>query len=374
MIIHVYAYNGTSFVLRGTLQDAMTSCTIKRDADTLANEMNLTCLESGKYTRYVIPGNILQSEEKLSNMYVITEVKSTEKTRTAVAEEICHFILRNCIALPRTPQSMSPSSLVSNMLHYYAYPNLYDNNLLEISIPIRTFPQNIYRCVINEPKRFVDFLKGSEGSIADISGGIVKLSSENLSTTIRITIDVSPYSDTVVEHIAAGREIFDTTITSRLDPKIPYIIPYWKGTENDEETVYVGAGIRIPAGSYFLGMGIAALLDCSSSFSVKPALDALNQKAVSYGSALKREPSYSIKITDKNVYGGYGASFSPKQITRAINVDIGDLVKIHLFTGEDITARVVATEYDCIEEKYTSIIIGEKLNKFSGMLAKDIKR
>lgn len=372
--MNIHVYSNTPFALLGTLQDAVTSCSIKKDADTLTNEMNITCQESGKFVRHVITGNILQSENKNSNMYVITEVKRTEKTRTAVAEELCHFIMRNCIALPRTPQSMSPSSLISNMLHYYAYPNLYDNSVLDISIPIRTFPESIYRCVIDEPKRFLDFLKGSEGSIADITGGIIKLSSVNLYTQIRIVIDVSPYSDTVSEYIAAGREIFDTTITSKRDQEIPYIIPYWKGAENDADTCYVGSKIRITGGRFFLGMGIASLLDCSSNFSVKPSLEALNQKAENYGNRLKRDPSYSVKIVDKNVYNGYGTSFRPMQITRAFNADIGDLVGIHLFTGEDITARVVASEYDCIEEKYTSITIGEKLNSFSGMLAKDIKR
>ena len=372
MNLHVYSH--TPFALIGILQDAVTSCSIKKDANTLANEMDLVCQQSGKFARHVVTGNILQSEDKDSNMYVITDVKETEKTRIAVAEELCHFIMRNCIALPRTPQSMSPSSLISNMLHNHAYPNLYDNELLEISIPIRTFPESIYRCVIDEPKRFLDFLKGSEVSIADITGGIIKLSSKNRSTIIRIVIDVSPYSDTVAEYIAAGREVFDTTIASKLDPKIPYIIPYWKGAENDADTCYVGAYHRIPNGSFFLGMGIAALLDCSADFSVKPSLDALSQKAVNYGNGLKRDPAYSIKIIDKNVYSGYGASFLQAQITRAFNADIGDLVSIHLFTGEDITARVVASEYDCIEEKYTSITIGEKLNSFSGMLAKDIKR
>ena len=78
--------------------------------------------------------------------------------------------------------------------------------------------------------------------------------------------------------------------------------------------------------------------------------------------------------TDAGDYFLYDANFEQVKKTKRLTAGIGDLVKAHLFTGEDIVVRVAASEYDCLEEKYTSITIGEKLDSFSRLLAKDIKR
>ena len=373
MILNSYTRN---IAARGRLNDALTSCKISRDADSLKNEMTFTYLESGIRASDIVPGALVQGIHevgeigKKSDVYVITEVKRTEKKREAVAEEVCHYLLRNCIAKPHSFNS-SPWYIVDTELDTYSHPNLYNSTLLDINIPQRTFPQSVYAVSIEEPKRFLDFLKGSEGSIADVTGAQIKLSSLFYSPGIRITIDVTPYSDNIVDYISFNREIRETTIVEKLDPTVRSVLPFWKGADNEQDTIVLGDPAYV--GTSFLDCATAIMYDCSQIYSIKPPPIKLTQKAQSYGNRLKRDPSYSIKITDASDYFLYDANFEQVKKTKRLTAGIGDLVKAHLFTGEDIVVRVAASEYDCLEEKYTSITIGEKLDSFSRLLAKDIK-
>lgn len=91
MILNSYTRN---IAARGRLNDALTSCKISRDADSLKNEMTFTYLESGSRASDIVPGALVHGMHEVgeigknSDVYVITEVKRTEKKREAIAEEL----------------------------------------------------------------------------------------------------------------------------------------------------------------------------------------------------------------------------------------------------------------------------------------------
>ena len=90
--------------------------------------------------------------------------------------------------------------------------------------------------------------------------------------------------------------------------------------------------------------------------------------------AMFDDGNYYVKIQDGMTYRKYNANLEETSAQRRINADIGNLISITLEDGNKIAARVTATEYDMLRERYTKIDLGEKIDNFSRMLAKDIKR
>lgn len=380
MIIDIY--DGT-FQPKGKLNDAVKSCRIKKDLESLKNELTLTYLTSGKYANAIKLGALIQCSKvnettgvigSRTDIHAITEIKQTEKQKEVIAEEVCHYLLRHCVITePQTFAGGSPYNIISNVMSNYSYPNLMNSSGISVSISNRgDFPASVYTVPVDEPKTLLDFLKGSEGSIADVFSAKVVLKSAFTASGIQITIDVMKHSDTISEYILNNREIKDSSITTRLDPTVRSVVPYWKGAVNDADVCVVGYPVTI--GSLYLGVATTTLLDCSQSYETQPTYSTMNNKAESYGRSINRNPTYNIKVADGNKYAAPKIGSEQDTLTRNLKADIGDLVSAHLFTGEDITVRVVSSEYDCLEEKYTSITIGEKLDSFSRLLAKDIKR
>ena len=188
-----------------------------------------------------------------------------------------------------------------------------------------------------------------------------------------ITATFKNYPTSISDTVVAGRDLEDWETNVDCEDYLYDVVGFWRGTVNDTETVVTTSSSYAQTDSF--RVDVAAIVDCSSVFKEKPTEPRLASEVIKYRTARQKswnDKNYSIKLRD-----GYNYKAGDEMIKRAIDAKIGNLISVEIPAGaisETFAARVTATEYDCLQEKYTSITLGEKLESFSRMLAKDIKR
>lgn len=366
------------------INDALESCVVKRDSNHLVNTMELIYRRDGEHASLFVVGAIIYGYEEragfiwdlITDAYIITYIKISGDIITATAEETCRYILRRCVVFPTS----SPGGLADamNAMFYQAVPrpDYQDRYYYRLTT---NYSGSSTSCPIDfkTPITFLNALKGSEGSIADITHFKITLSSKlRISYSyLSINIDIRPYSDTVSDYIVHGREIIEASFEQDMNYYVVRTAPYWKGTVNDVETVIVNGSPYIGRLNYLCDA--ADVVDLSGKYTEAPTMTQVWDEGAKYGRerrAMFDDGNYYVKIQDGMTYRKYNANLEETSTQRRINADIGNLISITLEDGSKIAARVTATEYDMLRERYTKIDLGEKIDNFSRMLAKDIKR
>lgn len=362
-----------------TVNDALESCIVKRDTNHLVNTMELVYRRDGKYADQFVIGALLwglygESGSTHTDTYIITYIKITGKEIRATAEETCRYIFRRCVVYPVS--SSGSLSDVINAIYYQASPrpDYTDRYYYQLTTGYSVYP--IPSCSVNfkTPITLLDALKGSEGSIADATHLQIRLSSVFRNTYLEIKLRFSDYSNSVSDSVVVGREIVESSFERDLQYWINSYVPFWKGNVNDTETI-VTTGSGYVGGTKYL-CDATDVIDCSSKFATQPTTQQLSSAGQKYANERRAQftdGNYYVKIQDGMTVRQLSQD-GETSILRSIDANIGNLINITLLTGEKITARVTATEYDMLRERYTKIDLGEKIDSFSRMLAKDIKR
>ena len=361
-----------------TVNDALESCVVMRDSNHLVNTMELVYRRDGKYADQFVIGALLwglyrDSGSTHTDTYIITYIKITQNEIRATAEETCRYIFRRCVVYP-----VSSSGRLSDVIDAIFYqasprPDYTDRYYYQLTTG---YSMSIPSCSVNfkTPITLLDALKGSEGSIADETHLQIRLSSRLFKTYLKITLNFSNYSNSISDSVVTGREIAESSFERDLQYWMNSYVPFWKGNVNDTETV-VTDGNGYVGGTKYLCQA-TDVIDCSSKFATQPTTQQLSSAGQKYANERRAQftdGNYYVKIQDGMTIRQLSQN-GETSILRSINANIGNLISITLLNGEKITARVTATEYDMLREVYTKIDLGEKIDSFSRMLAKDIKR
>ena len=364
-----------------TINEALTSCIVTRDSSNLVNTMELTYKRDGEHANSFVTGALLwginnsAASNYKTDAYIITRIKKTDKEIRATAEEVCRYIFRGCAVFPVSNSGNLQAAM--NAIYYQAVPRPdYTDRYYYLLTTTYTTGADTTNCPINIkiPTSLLDVLKGSEGSIADLTHLRINLSSKIRSDGIDINVRFSGYPSVVADYVITGREIIESSFEQDMNYYAVRAVPYWRGTVNDVETVITNGSPYIGRLHYLCDF--ANVVDLSGKYKEAPTLSQVYDAGADYIQKMRDQyanGNYYVKIQDGMTVRKLSQTGESSTI-RSIKADIGNLISITLLTGEKIVARVTQTEYDMLREVYTKIDLGEKIDSFSRMLAKDIRR
>ena len=197
-----------------------------------------------------------------------------------------------------------------------------------------------------EPTALSDILVGHKGSIVDTYGG--ELSYDNWLITLKQNRGVD--SGIEIRYGVNMNDIEAETDTSEL---VTAVIPYWKGSVNNQDVVVMGDMCSSGNAGAFAYVRCIPL-DVSSQFDLEqdqqPSKDDVTAKGRAYISATDLdELTMSINVKYTPITNGIGE--------RRIN--LCDTVSVvHPDLGVSSKAKVVETKYNTLTEKYDGLTIG----------------
>ena len=200
---------------------------------------------------------------------------------------------------------------------------------------------------LEEPREIRSLLGGERGSILDVYGqGDYKFDN------YQVSLLADRGNDNGVS-IRYGKNL--TELQDVLDSTSTYtgICPYWRSTEGDlktlpEKVIYSSEGATYP-------YKIIRTIDFSGDFENEPTDDQLRTRAEQYinsnkGWRLKNNLKVSfVSLYDTEEY----KNFAPLE-----RVKLCDTVHI-VYENIDVKAKVIETNFDVLQERYTSIELGD---------------
>ena len=194
-----------------------------------------------------------------------------------------------------------------------------------------------------EPTALNDVLVGHEGSIVDTYGG--ELSYDKWLINLNQTRGV----DSGLE-IRYGVNMSDLEAETDATELVTAVIPYWKGTVNDVETVVIGDMCSATnAGAYAYVRCIP--LDVSQQFDLEADTQPTTAQVTAKGQAFIDGTALSELTMSINV------KYTPLMENR--NINLCDTVRVvHPDLGVSSTAKVVETRYNTLIERYEELTIG----------------
>ena len=194
-----------------------------------------------------------------------------------------------------------------------------------------------------EPTTLADILLGSEGSVLDVVGGEYEFDGYH------IILHEERGVDSGLE-IRYGVNMSDIEAETDATELVTAVIPYWKGTVNDVDTVVIGDMCSATnSGAYAYVRCVP--LDVSDKFDLEADTQPQKSQVTAKGTAF-------INSTDlKNLPMSINVKYQPLVENRLIN--LCDTVKVvHPDLGVSSTAKVVETKYNTLVERYEELTIG----------------
>lgn len=196
------------------------------------------------------------------------------------------------------------------------------------------------------PAPFMDVLLGAEGSILDNYGGEYEFDKW------KVILHKNRGIDSGIE-IRYGVNMSDLEAETDAAELVTAVVPYWKGTVNDVETVVIGSLCSASNANAFSYVRCVPL-DVSSQFDLEqnqtPTAAQVTAKGHSYITSTNlSELTMSIDVKYTPVTLGVGE--------RKIN--LCDLLRVvHPDLRLSSTAKVVETKYNVLTERYDGLTIG----------------
>lgn len=197
-----------------------------------------------------------------------------------------------------------------------------------------------------EPVSLMDILLGTEGSILEIVGGEFEWDKWH------IILHNQRGHDSNIE-IRYGVNMSNIDAETDTTELITAVVPFWKGTVNDVETVIIGDMCLSPNASAFAYVRCVPL-DVSGEFQLETGQTPEKAQVTEKGQAFISGTSQDELVMSINV------QYMP--VTLGIGerrINLCDTVKVvHPDLGISATAKVVETKYNVLTERYDAITIG----------------
>lgn len=213
---------------------------------------------------------------------------------------------------------------------------------------------------VREPVAIRSILGGVEGSVLDVFGGEYEFDR----FTVRNWLNRGANNGVSIRY---GKNL--TGIESDVDYTDVYtsVVPFWR----NEDQIVIGSKTNSGhEGEYAYQMTIP--VDYSQDFENAPTVAQLNAKALADMNGHKSwNPDTNIKIEFQPLY----QTEEYKDIANIERVSLCDTVNV-FYEGlkVDVTAKVVAYEYDVINERYNSLELGSVHRSLSEEINKESER
>lgn len=340
-------------------------------------ELNLEALTNDRLSSCIVPGMFVKAKANPHDdpqIFEIYQTSADDKKITAKGRHLRYIAYGNAfrflydagagVTRAATPQEIFDEILTSDG----TYPTmlLFDNNF-ELYSDIET--ENYVHAGKQRPVRFGEFLQGIKGSMLDVFGG------ELYFDNFRINLLKNRGSDTGIA-IRYGSNISsyhqDSDISTVYTHLIPYavlpLVPYELGEDKStlgERTIYSISPIEL--GNTSLTYKRALPYDFSERFTeehdhihlstydgtwlnTSELLNKLQTEAEKY----IRENKTALTDSSVNITIDVAAALNTLR-----NCHLCDTVKVVFEPlGFTTNAKIVKTEYDCLNERYTKIELG----------------
>ena len=198
---------------------------------------------------------------------------------------------------------------------------------------------------LTRPASLGNVLGGMEGSILDVYGGEYEFDGY----TIKLWNQRGADNHAELRY---GKNITNIEQSEDFASIVTGVVPYWENMDGDTVTLPEHAVYGSMAGSYPFARTIVK--DFSESFDDMPTEAQLRAKAVSYVEN-SQLPNVNLKVNFEHL-----AQYTEYEgMTLLETVNLGDTVAIYYEPlGVSASARIVSTNYDCLNEKYDSVQVG----------------
>lgn len=202
-------------------------------------------------------------------------------------------------------------------------------------------------------------LGGQSGSVLDVYGGEYKWDKwnvsllENRGSTLPVTIEY-------------GKNLTDLTQEENIESTYTAVIAMWS-QEQDGETTTVYSDIAYTSNKDAFPYVRTLILDSTSDYQEAPTKAQLTEKAKQYIKANNvGVPKVSLTVSFVNLKD----TEEYKNVAPLQRINLCDTIKVK-FTelGVDAAAKVVKTVYDTLNERYTSLEIGEAKTDLTASIA-----
>ncbi len=207
-----------------------------------------------------------------------------------------------------------------------------------------------YTWMLNEPKTIRSFLLGSDDSIQKIYGGEFEWDNYN----VRLLQNRGSDKGVVIRY---GKNLIDLTQEENIENTITGIYPIWKSDEAlvelPEKVIHAPNADKFP-------FYRTEIHDFTSDFDSMPSVEELREMANLY---IQKEeigvPEVNLKVNFVNL----SETEEYKDILALQTVSIGDMVTVEFpALGVSTKQKVTKTEYDFLNERYTSVTIGNSVH------------
>lgn len=223
---------------------------------------------------------------------------------------------------------------------------------------------------VTEPKSIRSCLGGTQGSILDAFGG-----GEYEFTGYNVKLYQHRGSNNGVV-IRYGKNLTDLEQEEEIDKTITGVYPFWAGRA-EVEGVETDVMITLPEkvlhseNAANFPFQRTAALDCSQHFQTQPTEAQLRAYAQSY---IEEEGIGIPEVSWKISFVPLWQSEEYKEIANLERVRLCDTVTVRFSAlGVDATAKVVATDYDVLHERYDSIELGDTRKTFAGTVKTELR-
>lgn len=223
---------------------------------------------------------------------------------------------------------------------------------------------------VTEPKSIRSCLGGTQGSILDAFGGGEY---EFTGYTVKLYQHRGHDNGVVIRY---GKNLTSLEQEEEIDATITGVYPFWKGRTEVEG---VETDIMVTLTEKVLHSENAAnfpyqrtvSLDCSQHFQTQPTEAQLRAYAQAY---IEEEGVGVPKVSWKISFVPLWQSEEYKEIANLERVRLCDTVTVRFSAlGVDATAKVIATDYDVLHERYDSIELGDARKTFAGTVKTELQ-
>lgn len=296
---------------------------------------------------------IKPDETSLPQLYRIDSIsKEIDGIVTFTAKHISYDLNKNCV-IPFTQTGVNATTALSNVLSHTA-----NNNNFTAWSDITT----THNFEVKEPMSARKCFGGVEGSILDVYGGEYEFDN------FTVKLHQSRGSDNGVR-IAYGKNLTGLRADSSVENTYTAIFPYCI----DEDNVITLSEhiIELQSASSFAIPRVRAL-DLSDKFGENEAMTETNLRTKANAWLAAND----IDDISQNIEVNFVQLWQTKEYASIANlerVSLGDLVTVeYQKLGVSVKAKVIKTVYDCLNERYEKIELGNVRSNFAATLGKTI--
>ena len=223
---------------------------------------------------------------------------------------------------------------------------------------------------VTEPKSIRSCLGGTQGSILDAFGGGEY---EFVGYTVKLYQHRGSDNGVAIRY---GKNLTALEQEEEIDTTITGVFPFWAGRaevdgiETDvmmtlpEKVLHSENAVNFP-------FQRTAVLDCSQHFQAQPTEEQLRAYAQSY---IEEEGVGVPKVSWKISFVPLWQSEEYKEVANLERVRLCDTVTVKFSAlGVEANAKVIATDYDVLHERYDSIELGDARKTFSGTVKTELQ-